>query len=251
MDTSHLKEAGLTDGEVRVYLSLLEMGSVSTGPLIEHAKISRSIVYQILDKLIEKGLVSYITKENIKYYQAAQPQKILEYIEKREEQLKESKEKVEELLPQLLSKQNSVRQSEAAMYYGLKGIQTAYEHIYTKLSKGDEFCFLGVPPNEPVQQNIYWEKDHKKRIKAGIKCKLLFNRGTPKEIIIDRNSYKWCDARIMPTATQTPAMIMTYKDTTLIILQEPSAIAVEIINQEITSSFQSYFDEFWKKAKKY
>lgn len=43
---------------------------------------------------------------------------------------------------------------------------------------------------------------------------------------------------------------MTYKDTTLIILQEPIAIAVEIVNQEITDSFQSYFDEFWKKSKK-
>ncbi len=249
METSHLKEAGLTDGEIKVYLSLVKLGSVTTGPIIENAKISRSIIYQILDKLIEKGLVSYIIKNKTKYFQAAQPHRILEYVEEREKSLKENKEQIKKMIPDLVMMQNSFRQSEVNLYLGLNGIRSAYEHLYLKLEKGGEFCFLGIPPTEPIQQDIYWEKDHKKRIKAGIKCKLLFNQGTPKEVIKDRNKYKDCFAKIMPTKTQTPAMFMTYKDTTVIILQEPSPIAIEIVNKEITNSFQAYFNEFWKQAK--
>lgn len=250
MEESCLREAGLTDGEIRVYLSLLKLGSVTTGAIIEHSKISRSIVYQILDKLIEKGLVSYIIKNKTKYFQASQPNRILEYIEEREEKIKKNKREIEKIIPELIMKQKSFKKSEVNLYFGLKGIRTAYEHIYLKLKRGGEFYFLGIPPTEPVEQDIYWEKDHKKRIKVGIKCKLLFSQGTSKEVIKDRNKYKWCEAKIMPIAIKTPAMFMTYKDTTVIILQEPSAIAVEIINQEITDSFQAYFNEYWKKAKK-
>jgi len=47
----------------------------------------------------------------------------------------------------------------------------------------------------------------------------------------------------MSSKKQTPAMFMIYKNTTLIILQQPTAIAVEI-----TNSFQAYFDEFWNSA---
>ena len=57
MDTKILKEAGLTEGEIKVYLGLLELGLSTTGPIIEKSRIARSIIYQILEKLMQKGLV--------------------------------------------------------------------------------------------------------------------------------------------------------------------------------------------------
>jgi hypothetical protein len=46
----------------------------------------------------------------------------------------------------------------------------------------------------------------------------------------------------------TPGMIVIFKDTTIIMLQNPHAIAVEIINQDIANSFMEYFNEFWKRS---
>lgn len=250
MDILLLKEAGLTEGETKVYLALLELGSTTSGPIIEKSKISRSIIYTILEKLIEKGLVSFIIKEKTKYFQATSPNKILDYIEERENKLKKSKENIEKILPQLLLKQKSFGKNEAQIYIGTKGVRTAYENLYLKLKRNDEFCFLGIYPELSPDQEAYWKKDQKVRIKAGIKCRLLFNKGTPDWMIKDRNKYKWCDARIMSSSIKTPAMFMTYKNTTLIMLQYPRAIAVEIINQEIKDSFQAYFEEYWKKIKK-
>ena len=66
MEFNALKDAGLTDGEAKVYLALLELGSSTTGPIIHKSKIAKSIVYQILEKLMQKGLVSYVTKEKTK-----------------------------------------------------------------------------------------------------------------------------------------------------------------------------------------
>src|SRR3989344_1559343 len=154
MEISTLKEAGLTEGEIKVYLALLELGSSTTGPIIDKSKISRSIIYQILEKLMQKGLVSSITKEKTRYFQAAEPIKILEYVDEREKLFLENKKKIEELLPELISKQLSSKKSETNMYFGYKGIRTAHEHLYLKLNKGDEYCYLGVPAYQPKEQHF-------------------------------------------------------------------------------------------------
>lgn len=249
MDISSLKEAGLTQGEIKVYLALLELGSSTTGPIVEKSGVARSIVYQILEKLMQKGLVAYVTKEKTKYFQAAEPNKVLDYIDEREKVLELNKKKVEELLPQLLLKQKMAKKSETNVYTGYKGIRTAHEHTYLKLKKGEEYFYLGVPAFQPEEQHLYWQRDHVRRIKAGIKCKLLYNADTDKKILKNRNSYKGADARFMPIDIVTPASFLIYKDTTLIFIQQPTAIAIEIINQEIADSFRAYFDEFWKRSK--
>src|SRR3989338_6514101 len=120
MDTSSLREAGLTEGEVKVYLALLELGSSTTGPIIEKSHIARSIIYQILEKLMQKGLVSQVIKEKTKYFQAAEPNKILEYIDERREKFEETKKVIENLLPELELKQKLAMKSEVAIYFGYK-----------------------------------------------------------------------------------------------------------------------------------
>ena len=250
MEILLLKEAGLTDGEAKVYLSLLELGTTTSGPIIEKSKVSRSIIYNILEKLIEKGLVSFVIKEKTKYFQACNPNKLLIFIEEKEDGLKKNKEKIEKILPELLLKHSLAKNNEAQIYLGIKGIRTAYENLYLKLKKGDEFCFLGILVKLSEDQEAYWKKDQKKRIDAGIKCRLLFNKETSDLIIKERNKHKGCDARLMYSSIKTPAMFMMYKDTTLILLQYPKAIAVEIVNQEIKDSFQQYFEEYWKRSVK-
>jgi len=246
MDLSTLKEAGLTDGEIKVYLAMLELGSSTTGPIIEKSGIARSIIYQILEKLMQKGLASFITKQRTKYFQAAEPDKILQYIDEREKRLKENKKRVEELLPELLLKQQSVKKNEANFYSGFKGIITAHEHTYQKLKPGEEYYYLGIPAFQPKGHHLYWKKDHLKRIKEGIKCKLFFNYDVGDEVLKNRNAFKDCDARKMPIKIQTPMSVLMYKDTVVIILQDPVEMAVEIVNQQVADSFKAYFQEFWK-----
>ena len=250
MDISILKESGLTDGEIKVYLALLEIGSSTTGPIVEKSGVSRSIIYQILEKLMQKGLVSKIIKEKTNYFQATEPNKILEYIDKREKEVEENRRKVESLLPELLLKQKMSNKSEVNMYFGFEGIKTAAsDHMFAKLKKGEGFCYLGVYAHQQEKYHSYWQQDHRRRIKAGLTVRLLFNHDTNSSVLRNRNSYKGCDARYMLPGIKTPAWFMTYKDTTVIGLQDPTEIAIEIVNKDVTNSFQAYFEEFWEKSK--
>ena len=104
---SALRKIGLTQGEVKVYASLLELGPSSSGPIIKRSGVSSSKVYPILDRLILMGLVSYVKRGNKKVFQTTSPMKILELLEKRKEDIEEQKKEIRKVLPGLLRRQKS------------------------------------------------------------------------------------------------------------------------------------------------
>ena len=250
MDTKILEKIGLTEGESKVYLALLKLGSSTSGPLTDESGVSRSKIYNVLERLIQKGLVSYIIKEKTKYFQAAEPSKIKDYLDKKEQEFTEQRKEIDKIMPQLQAQQEYGKKlKQAQIFEGFKGMQTVHEHTYLNLKKGEEYFFLGIPPFQEDKYHLYWQRDHKKRINSGIKCRLLFNQGTDSKILKNRNSFKDCDARFMPIPIETPAWIMGYKDTIVIGLQSDKGMAIEIINQDIADSFKKYFDAFWKLTK--
>lgn len=255
-----IENAGLTEGESKVYLALLGIGQSTAGPIIKKSGVANSIIYKILDSLIEKGLVSFITKEKTKYFQAANPHKIVDYIEEKKEQLEEDKLKVESLLPQLIGLAKPSKGLSIQVFEGFKGFITAWETMYSKLGKGDEYhCFGGYVLQEE-RFHSYWKRDHIRRKKAGIKSRMLFNKGTLRETLENRNTFWECDSRYMPSDVKTPAFFTVFKDTTMIQLQtlknvpgeelaveKPVAIIIE--NKEIAETFDAYFMDYWKKSK--
>ncbi len=249
MDYSILKEAGLTDGETKVYVAMLELGPSTTGPIIERSGIARSIIYQILDRLAQKGLVSFIVKEKTKHFQAADPQRILDYLNEREKNIQKTREKVNELLPRLMMLEKSAKPSEVQVFEGYQGMVTVHERTYEKLGRGEEYYYFGIPSEQPPRFHTYWQRDHRRRIKAGINCRLLYNQSTPLGVLANRNKYAGCEARYMTTGVTTPSWIMGYKDTTVIGIPSGRSISIEIVNQEIADSFRNYFDEFWRLSK--
>ncbi|MFQ5620783.1 MAG: TrmB family transcriptional regulator [Candidatus Nanoarchaeia archaeon] len=252
METKILEELGLTAGEIKAYLALLKLGSSSTGPLANESQVSRSKLYHILDKLEKKGLASHVDKSGVTYYQAVEPKKIHDLFRQKRDQLARLEEEFEAFLPKLEAQyEEPGRVQKVTVYQGLKGLMTAHEHTYLKLKKGDEYCYLGIPKFQPEAQHLYWQRDHIRRAKVGIKTRMLFNKDTARRVLANRNSYKGGDARYMPADIKTPAFFLIYKDTVMIAIPSENPLAIEIISQEIADAFMAYFNSFWKLTKKF
>lgn len=252
MDTKILERIGLTPGEIKAYMALLELGSSSTGPLANKSQVSRSKLYSIMDKLEKKGLASHVEKNGVVYFQAVEPAKVKDYLKEKKEELETLETEFEKFLPRLESfHKHAGEVQNVTVYQGLKGLQTCYEHYYLKVKKGGEQLCIGVPAYQPEAHHRYWHKDHLKRASLGIKCRMLFNRDTPKEILANRNSYSLCDARYMPTDLKTPSYFIIYADTVMIAIPSENPIAIEIVSREIADAFRAYFEEFWKRSEKF
>lgn len=249
MDIRTLENIGLTEGEIKTYIALLKLGSSSIGPIAKEGQVSSSKIYYILDKLEKKGFASQIEKNGVMHFQVVEPSKIKDYIKQREDELKALEKDFDNFLPELEEYyQNSSNIQNVKVYQGLKGLKAAHEHIYLKLGRGDGYYYLGIPAYQPEEQHRYWEKDHERRAKAGLQGKLLFNQDTDRAILQNRNSYRFSDARYMPTSIKTPTYFLIYDDTVLITMPLKDPIAIEIISKETASSFKAYFEEFWKRT---
>lgn len=250
MNTQLLEQIGLTKGEIKVYLALLKLGSSSTGFIAKESQVSRSKLYSILDKLEKKGLASHIEKNGVIYFQAAEPVRIKEYIQEKEKNLKKLEKDFENFIPQLISFQKETQKvHKVSVYQGLKGLITVHEYMYLKLKKGGTYYSIGIPSTQPQTHHLFWQRDHIRRAEAGIKAKLLFTKDTSKDVLKNRNSYKGCDARYMPIDLKTPAYFEMYANTVMIVIPTENPITIEIISDEISSSFMIYFNEFWKLSK--
>lgn len=250
MNTAILQKIGLTEGEIKVYLALLKLGSTTTGPLTDESGVHRSKIYHVLDRLIKKGLASSIIKEKTRHFQGAEPSQLHDYLEKREQEFKKQKQEIDKFIPQLKLAQQEAKKSVVQIFEGFKGMITVQEHALERLQSGEEYFFLGIPPEQPGHYHAYWLQMHKRRSKKGIKTKLLFHPSTKIEIIQSRNKEKGCDARYMPVAIDTPAWFMGYQGTAVIGFPSKNPVTIEITNQEIADSFKAYFEAYWKQTKK-
>src|SRR3989338_4257999 len=95
MNTSVLKKIGLTDTEIKIYVELLSIGATSAGKIVEETGIYRKNLYDALNKLIEKGLVTYVIENKIKFFQPKNPESLINYLEEKKAQIDERKKEIQ------------------------------------------------------------------------------------------------------------------------------------------------------------
>ena len=87
LDFSVLKEVGLTEAQIKVYVSLLELGQVTSGKIIKKSGLQNSVVYNALNQLMEKGLVSFVSKGKRKYFSATPLDNLVRFIDDKKERV--------------------------------------------------------------------------------------------------------------------------------------------------------------------
>lgn len=243
-----LKSIGLTDGEIKIYLALLELGSSSTGKITKKSKISGSKVYEVLDRLINKGLASSITKNGVKYFEATDPTRILDYLDEKEKQVEQEKATVNKIIPELILKQKGVPKSEAKVFMGWEGLKTANEDIIKTLKKGEEWLSMGLT-EQPKSWEIYFTKRQKLRAEKEIKLKHLLNEKY--KSLVKKRKLSHTEYRLLPKSFEMPTSTEIYKNKVIImILTKESPMAIMIESKEVAKSFKKYFYALWDNSQR-
>lgn len=243
-----LREIGLTDGEIRVYLGLLETGSTTTGKITKKSKISGSKVYEVLDRLISKGLASSVTKNGVKYFEATSPERILDYLDEKKDQIEEERVIIQKIIPELILKQKSTIKSNVKVFTGFEGLKTANEDIISSLKKGEEWLSMGLT-EQPKVWEIYFNKRQKVRAEKGIKHRHLLNEKY-KSLYQQRKKLPHTKFKFLSKGIEMPTSIEIYKNKVLILIllqEDPMAIMIE--GEAVSNSFRNYFNVLWKTAK--
>lgn len=246
METKILEEIGLTNNEITVYLTLLKLGSTTTGSIITEAKIASSRVYVSLENLIERGLVSYFVKNNRKYFRAEDPDNIIKEIE-------EIKNKVQGIIPQLKELKPSEEKEEyTTIYEGFKGFRTAFEKQIDVCEPKDEILVLGLSPQTYAFESLrtFLKNIDLRRYKKKIKLRVLLDKKLKSTIGKDREEEPYTEVKYMPENYFSPAGMNIFKDYVMLLIWEEKPFIFMIKNSKIVDSFRQYFELLWQIAKK-
>ncbi|MFA6257444.1 MAG: helix-turn-helix domain-containing protein [Candidatus Paceibacterota bacterium] len=246
-----LKNFGLSEKEIAVYLALIELGSSSVRTISQKAKINRGTTYDILKSLINLGIISYYNKESKQYFIAERPETLLAVIDKKQEELKEVKENIEENLPlfkTIFEKQGG--KPVVKLYEGLIGIRHILEDVLKSMDRVKDKTYY-VYSSSTVRKNVHQAmKDFsKKRIRRKIKVKTIALGEGGDTVGLDER--KWME---LPNMKGQENLRSTYeiiyggnKVAHISLDNAENPVGVVIENQEIYHTQKLIFEYNWKK----
>ncbi len=242
-----LVELGLSRNESHIYLKLLSLGPTSAGPLIEKTKLHRQVVYQGLDRLIDFGIVTKLSKNNRFIFSASNPAELEKIFER---QL----QKASSLVPLLHELQGTQHQEvEVKVLYGKQGL---YENLIESINsakRGDGS--IRIITGKHTSQ--FWEvlgSDSERYLKLSerskVRKKLIAHPsypGWPKQRIftLPGNEIRFqSDLPTLPSSTRITAEYVAIE------VYEPQIFVIQILSPLVARAYIDYFEIMWRSATK-
>lgn len=235
MDKEALKDIGLSDNEAEVYMLLLQMQEALASEIAEKSKISRPHIYDTIAKLIDKGLASYVVKNNRRYFRPANPEIFVEILKGKEESLRNNLPEMKKMY------EPRTKKPVVEVYEGKEGLKTILKDLI-RVKK--EMCSFGPTTKWEAEIPIALEQYFRDRKKIGFKARLLAPEGS-QVLNYPLNEYKFISQQF-----SSPASTMIYGDKTCFVLWLDPTIAVLIENKDLAESFRSYFELMWNAQAK-
>ena len=235
MDYKPLLEIGFTLNEAKTYVTLLALKNATVKTISEKTGIHRRNVYDALEKLVGRGLVTSVVVSGAKQFQATNPENILTY-------LKEKEEQVEKFLPELSQAfQSHQITDEAVVFRGFNGVKA----ILQDMLKVQRTLYLigskGYWKTRP-QLKFFYPQFDKKRVQRGIKIRQIFDHELKGQEIA---RFELGECRFFPKTYSTPIHVWIYGDRVVNVFYGEEPIAFMIKSQKIAAGYKKYFNFMW------
>lgn len=230
-----LERIGLATNEAKVYLALLRLGSGKAGKVAKESEVERTSTYNALQGLLAKGLASYVTIGKVRWFQAAPPERLVEYFEARTDQARE-------LMPALqgLYKQTTYRQN-VKLFKGMRGVKSVLNDI---IATKQENLLFGSEGQLEERMPVYAQRfvNELRRARIPVKSLIREDRATPTG---DNAS-----VRLVPKSVESPVVTNIYGEKIALIIwtEQPEAVLIE--NKAAADAYRSYFRFMWDHARK-
>ncbi len=242
-----LASLGLSKIEIDCYFSLLKNSPQRASELSKKLDVPKATILAALYRLSdEAGIVRKSKKKNLFLFFVEDAKDLLSYVERKEEEIKNNKTQIENILPELRSMQNFDAKKPQVFYFeGKEGLKAAFEKV---LEEADEM--IGYGSMEDDQKYLaslfpnYYERRVKKKIPVtGIIPATDFNI---QEAL--KNEVKHLrKTRLIGKQFNFPIQVNVYKNTTVFYSFEES-FALMIKSKPVADCLEKIFEMAFEKA---
>lgn len=248
MIVEKLRQFGLSEKEISVYLALISLGSSPVKVISKQSGINRGTVYDILHSLMQAELVATFHQQHKdgkkQYFVAEPPEKIIHALEKRTKDLANLKASFQESLPELKALYEKSGSKPVIKYFeGDSGVRIILQDLLGTVGHltQKEYCVYSAAD---VRNSLYkvYPNFNKDRLKAKIKVRVIaLGKGGEFAGLDER---KW-----MSKDHGAPAYVLIYgnKVAMISLAQDKEPVGVVIEDQSLYETQKMIFEFNWSK----
>lgn len=230
-----LEDLGFETREINIYLTLIKNQSLTALQLSKETRIDRTTIYDILERLIDKGIVSFTIKNKTKHFSTLKPEELLIHF-------KEKYSSLENILPELnklLNKKEEKVKSE--LFQGREGLKIVLKSL---INSGENYKVIGIT-NEYENILGYFNEQGAIRLDQWkVKEKAIVSRNA-KFKKLKCGIYRYLDKKLIP-----PVTTLIYGNKVVFFIWTEPYFAISIENNTLVKAQEEYFDLLWSIAKK-
>lgn len=245
-----LKEIGLSNSQIKMYLTSLEKGMLSALELSRFTKINRQQIYEQAEKLIELGLYDITRKQKRKYI-PADPEKLMKLNEKRIENLQDISKKLLDITPILKSLSSGRKNKITTHFYeGHRKVKEAYEKELAQ-SKNTEILSLAGLIDEIFKYfpEKYWDGWNRKFAQHNSKARMLVHHSETAKKFSKKDSEYKLETRYLRNFP-LKMNVDIFNDVVLVVSYSDE-LAIWIESNIVSKSYRIMFELLWQQAKKF
>lgn len=252
MIEKELLKLGLSEKEIKVYMASMELGPKPVQEISRRANINRVTCYVILENLMDFGLVSRIEGEKGKIYAAENPEKLIQYLDKKEKEILSTKKEISEILPELLALFNRVGDRPVVRYLeGVQGIRDLQKEIIASNTEHiDNIVSLdwAFEHFDPKDFNDYREELIRRKVKIrGISTSKKYTHDYMPEGHQENQEYRFLPA----DQFEIPGEISIFDDFASIFSYQNKPILIIIEHPQVVNILKSWFELAWLGTEKF
>ncbi len=205
------------------------------------------LVYEALDDLERKGLITIVRKKNIKIFQAADPSVLLE-------QTRRLTSRAQRLVPELREIQKMVDPVEIRTLVGREGYITNLTEVVESAARQKDrlMCIIGGGRDIDFYDIIgdwygsYVELLEKNRVKKHLLAPAPFSKIFKQKFAREKNT----ELCTLPHGLSSPTYTRITHEMVTIEMLEPSVVIIQIRNKAVARSYLDAFNLLWKQLRK-
>lgn len=244
IEITRLGEAfGLSANESKTLEIIIEYGSQAASRIAKLSKLPRNTGRDAVEKLVEKGLVSRVSKNGTHFYNLESPEKAILLLERKaaegEKKLKQQKEVLAKLESTLASRQRLATRARVQVYEGVEGVERVYEDSLR--SKETIRAWASFDSNQKGNPS-YFPDYYRRRAKKRISIRSIHPDTPLTRTYLDKSKKELRHAKVSLKGANWSSEIQVYGDTVNIVSWEDRA-AVLIESRAIAESFKEIFND--------
>ena len=227
-----LQKIGLSKKESQIYLELAKLQKATANELAKKTSTQRTVVYNLLQQLIEKGFINYIKKDNKRSYSISDPNSLLHSLREKEELTKEIIRDLGKI------KISSKDKNNVEVYEGINGLKILFEEI----RRAKDLLVLNATGKifEKLPFSaIHIVKDTKKHGKA----KIIATQSLKKT----KMAKSKLNIKYLPKKAENLATTFIFENKVIIQTLKEKPFLIRIESKDIFEGYKKDFEVLWSK----